>query len=105
MSVNGQLNLWDVKKECMMLRRLLGCMTILFYATQISFCQSSATASVTINGNLQAVTVTGGGHQAAAPGSRLSSFVDTNGASHTFFIDPNQHVFHLFWTVSLGWMN
>jgi hypothetical protein len=89
----------------MMLRRLLECMTILFYATQISFCQSIATASVTINGNLQAVTVTGGGHQAAAPGSRLSSFVDTNGASHTFFIDPNQHVFHLFWTASSGWTN
>jgi hypothetical protein len=88
-----------------MLRRLLECMTILFCAAQSSFCQSNATASVTINGNLQAVTVTSGVHQTAASASPLSSFVDSNGASHTYFIDSNQHVYHLFWNATSGWTN
>src|SRR5262249_11655561 len=66
----------------------------------------SSAASVQISGNLNSATVTGSGNAApAAAGSDLTSFVATDGSSHTFYLGSNQHVYHLFWNSSGGWQD
>src|SRR5947209_10264300 len=89
----------------MTLRNLFSCIAVLILTPQLLRSQPNSTASVTINGNLQSVTVTTGLHPISASGGQLSSFVDSNGSSHTYFIDPNQHVYHLFWAAADGWTN
>lgn len=62
-----------------------------------------ATASVTLSGSLNSTTTMGSASVIAATNSALTSFVASDGSSHTFYLDSNRHVNHVFWNSSGGW--
>jgi hypothetical protein len=67
---------------------------------------NSASASVTIGGSLNSTTTTVSGNApVAATNSALTSFVASDGSSHTFYMGTNQHIYHLFWNSSGGWQD
>ena len=66
---------------------------------------SGCTASVTINGSLRASPSGGDNPPLAAANTPLTSFVDSNGNNHAFYLSTNQHVWHLFWNGTAGWQN
>jgi len=63
-----------------------------------------ATATTTIAGSLNSAS-TSGSVQPAAAGSPLVGYVQSDGTSHTFYLAPNQHLYHLFWSSPSTWTN
>jgi RHS repeat-associated protein len=64
-----------------------------------------ATASVSVAGGLNPVSVTPSPLYLAAAGTAMSSLTMADGSSHTFYFDTNQHLCHLFWNSAGGWQN
>lgn len=64
-----------------------------------------ATATVTISGTLNSVLTSSGSAAPAITSSALTSFVASDGSSHTFYEGSNQHIYHLFWNSSGGWQD
>jgi RHS repeat-associated protein len=63
-----------------------------------------ATASVTITGGLQMANSSAGvPPPSAAPGSAVTSLLDTNGVQHWAYLGANQHVYHVFWSSNAGY--
>src|SRR5262249_5668253 len=71
---------------------------------QASAVGTNATASVTVAGAV-ITAPSSGTPPLAASGTPLTSVVDANGNSHTFYLGTNQHVWHLYWNSSGGWQN
>src|SRR5215813_3666610 len=71
---------------------------------QASAVGTNATASVTVAGAVNTAP-SSGTPPLAASGTPLTSVVDANGNSHTFYLGTNQHLWHLYWNSSGGWQN
>jgi RHS repeat-associated protein len=67
---------------------------------------ANATAAVSVSGTLNSATTSGSGSAPpAASGSALTSFVASDGSSHTFYLGTNQHVYHLSWNSANSWQD
>jgi RHS repeat-associated protein len=64
---------------------------------------TQATASVTVSGAFNSASTVPGTPHLAATGTALSSVTMSDGSSHTFYFDSNQHLCHLFWSSGGGW--
>lgn len=66
---------------------------------------TNAVGSITISGELNNMETTGGSPLIAGTGSPLTSYVASDGTSHTFYLGSNQHVYQLLWTSATGWQD
>jgi RHS repeat-associated protein len=63
-----------------------------------------ATASVTVSGAFNSTWVSPGSPHLAATGTALASVTMSDGSSHTFYFDVNQHLCQMSWNSS-GWFD
>jgi RHS repeat-associated protein len=67
---------------------------------------ADASASLIVSGSLNSTTTTvTGSAPVAATNSALTSFVASDGSSHTFYLGTNQHIYHLFWNSTGSWQD
>jgi RHS repeat-associated protein len=64
-----------------------------------------ATASVTISGAFNSTWVAAGTPHLAATGSALASVTMSDGSSHDFYFDTNQHLCQMSWFSGSGWFD
>jgi YD repeat-containing protein len=64
-----------------------------------------ATASITVSGGFNSISVSASPMHLAATGSTMASVTMADGSSHTFYFDINQQLCHLFWNSTGGWQN
>ena len=64
---------------------------------------TQATASVTISGAINSVWIAPGSPHLAATGTALASVTMSDGSSHDFYFDTNQHLCQMSWFSGSGW--
>jgi hypothetical protein len=66
---------------------------------------AKATASVTISGAFNSTWVSAGSPHLAATGTALASLSTSDGSSHDFYFDTNQHLCQMSWFSGSGWFD